>query len=232
MFVRCWHMSLSDHVMSLCSWGHIFLQITFRFSSVVSIFDWLIKCKSTYGPIIIEKLSLTCSLGAPFTDVDRVEVSSLLSVLPGTVVYRCCTLSVQADCTPVQWTWNVTYSLHLEQRMSHGNRDPRKHAKKKCPHSGHSWTRWALMMSFVLSGMHMDHWHGSHGDEDIIGACQKMVRVSQPRIVPGVSTCHHCNLSSQQSAQHPLLARLFAILISYGMWPPHQECPAATNAAI
>ena len=232
MFVRCWHMSLSDHVMSLCSWGHIFLQITFRFSSVVSIFDWLIKCKSTLGPIIIEKLNLTCYLGAPFTDVDRVEVSSLLSVLPGTVVYRCCTLSVQADCTPVQWTWNVTYSLHLEQRMSHGNRDPRKHAKKNVlirdtPELGELW--WCLLFSLECTWIiDMDHMVMRTSSVHVRRWCE----CHNPALSPVSAHVITADLSSQQSAQHPLLARLFAILISYGMWPPHKECPAATNAAI
>ena len=161
------------------------------------IFHWLIPSivKALKGLGIIEKLNLTCSLRVMITGVDRVEVSSPLSVLPGTEVYSCCTLSVQADCTPVQWTWNVMYSLHWEQRMSHGNKDPHnslKNMRRKNVHIQDT-PELNLVMSFVLCTRIA---HGSLTwitcDEDIIGACQKMVRVSQPRIVPGVSTCHHC----------------------------------------
>ena len=67
----------------------------------ISLID-TINCKCTEGLRIIEKLNLTYCLRVMITGVDRVEVSSLLSVLPGTEVYSCCTLSEQADCTPVQ----------------------------------------------------------------------------------------------------------------------------------
>ena len=66
--------------------------------------------------------------------------------------------------------------------------------------------------------------------EDIIGACQEMVRVSQPLIVcpsPRVTSadlsppqCHHIRL------RYSLVCN---IDFSHGMWTSHQECPGITN---
>ena len=178
MFVRCWHMSLSSLSCHFTRyWSHLTITLRLLIFTVIN----PVNCKR--GLISLFHL---------FSQSDDHWCGPRWGLLTTECIVRdgvyTCTQGVQAVCTPVQSTWNVTYSLHREQRMSHGNKDSHNSTcgEKYLP-SWHSWARMCSLLS--QTGSHIGngtqrvaHWSLTC-HEDIIGACQEMVRVSQPLIV-------------------------------------------------
>ena len=197
MFVRCWHMSLSS---LSCHFTRVLVTSqdhTLRFLIFTVI-----------NPVNCERTVI--SLFHLFSQSDDHRCGPRWGLLTTECIVRdgvyTCTLGVQAVCTPVQSTWNVTYSLHRERRMSHGNKDSHNSTcGEKYLSSWHSWARMYSLLrqtgSRIGNGtQRVAHWSLTC-HEDIIGACQEMVRVSQPLIVcpsPRVTSadlsppqCHH-----------------------------------------
>ena len=207
MFVRCWHMSLSSlscHFTRVLVTSH---DHTLRFLIFTVI-----------NPVNCERTVI--SLFHLFSRSDDHRCGPRWGLLTTECIVRdgvyTCTLGVQAVCTPVQSTWNVTYSLHRERRMSHGNKDSHNSTcgEKYLP----SWHSWARICSPFLQTGSQPHWQwhtesctliidmswGHHRCMSGDGAS-----VTTPHCL-SVTACHQCRpvTTSVSSHQTPLLTCL------------------------
>ena len=159
----------------------------------------------------------TCSHRAMITGVDRVEVSSLLSVLSGTGcthvhrVYRQC---VHLYSQHGMWRTHCTESgeCHMETRIlitQHVEKNifPRDILELACILFS---ARLVAVLAMAHRELHTDHWHVMRTSSVHVRRwceCHNPSLSVRHRVSP-VQTCHHLSVITSDSVTH-----LFAILI-------------------